>query len=213
MMINEAKYFCQGWKSVILAPNDVTTMGIAQNLRLTWLSHLVLKLDAIRNCVSNPEDECAVHPKNQMAGMLWLKMPCQCLNNTIYYMRREHECYRSQSWKMCTALLGWGGGGGDRAYKCQSAAFFRVVGIVTATPCRVRETIHMCSVRLTRNFSSSLFIPHGRLFRRLTTAWTSSPPCSPCSPRPKPCWRMNGTQWCSSKCCFGVMHTLWNSVQ
>ena len=93
----------------------------------------------------------------------------------------------------------------NRAYECQSAAFFRVVGTVTATPCTVGETIHMCSVMMTRNFSSSLFIPHARLFRQLTTACTSSPPCSPCSPRPKPCWRMNGTvmfqqvvflEWC-----------------
>ena len=30
-VISEAKYFCQRWKSVILAANDVTTMGIAQN--------------------------------------------------------------------------------------------------------------------------------------------------------------------------------------
>ena len=35
---------------------------------------------------------------------------------------------------------------------------------------------HTCSVMITRNFSSSFFIPHARLFSRLTTAASCAPP-------------------------------------
>lgn len=86
--------------------------------------------------------------------------------------------------------------------------YFFFLGGEEMADCRRGEAKAICSCIRKRSLSASLLSPQVRRFNWFIAACVSSPPCSPCSPNPKPQFLMKSTQWHSKMCCLGKILTV-----